>query len=30
MQRCLPVLVLGCRVGAVLNEEPREIQMTAF
>jgi len=28
MQRSLLVFVPGCRVGAVLYEEPREIQMT--
>jgi hypothetical protein len=28
MHRSLPVFVLGCRIGAVLYEEPREIQMT--
>ena len=30
MQRRLPIFVLGCRVRAGLNEEPREIEMTAF
>ena len=29
MQRSLPIFVLGCRVRAVLNEEPREFEMTA-
>jgi len=29
MQRSLPIFVLGCHVRAVLNEEPREIEMTA-
>ncbi len=29
MQWSLPVIVLGCRVRTVLDEELREIQMTA-
>ena len=28
MQRSRPIFVLGCRIGAVLYEEPREIQIT--
>jgi hypothetical protein len=28
MERCPPVLVPGCRVRAMLNEEPRELHMT--
>ncbi len=29
MQRSLPVFVLSCRIRTVLDEELREIQMTA-
>ena len=29
MQRSHPIFVLGCRVRAMLNEEPRDIEMTA-
>jgi hypothetical protein len=28
MERSRPTLVLGCRVGAVIDEEPREIEVT--
>jgi hypothetical protein len=28
MQRSRPIIVLGCRIGAVLNEEPGQIQTT--
>ena len=30
MQRSRPVIALGCRVGAMLDEEPGQIHMTPF
>jgi hypothetical protein len=30
MQRSRPVIVLGCRISAMLDEEPGQIHMTPF